>query len=437
MEDTGVQVTIPLRGNANQRQQAMLGQLEHFRQMRRFLARRNESSAAGLFWDWRGRRHLQQGDVAYIPLSNYFSVLWTGEISIGTPPQKFTLIFDTGSSDLWIPSSKCDTTCDAFPTWHKYDETASSTFETVQPTLFQSKYVDGTDVMGESSKDLLHLGDNVTIQQIFGQATSVYNTTTYGNEEGIFGLAFALLSSHNFPTPINNLQGKLRHPMFSLNLNATVSDYPQDSNSNTGVPDQNGNLEGSTNLPTSAHSELLFGGVDGKHYKGCLQWHDLLESQGGPAFWQIQLDQILVGGMLLSSNDVAIVDSGSTFLLGPIDAIGKIASMNGATCTRGNTVVDCTSASGFDLAEVSCDKSVLSLEFKADGATYTFETVDLVSPIATGGGYVCILRLQGLDQMTVRPMLSRLDPTDDDTSLYPCPFSQPYTPPLQLGMGTW
>jgi len=395
---------IPLQISADRSEQALRGQLEHIRRLRHQNSIDEQES-----WDWRGRR-LVRNETSYIPLSNCHLILYSGEIAIGTPPQSFLVDFDTGSSDLWVPSSNCDASCDAFSTWKKYDAAASSTFQSVPASQrsFQVTYADGSLVTGEAVQDLLQLNDGVSVDQIFSTVTSVSNYTTCATEGGVFGLAFSLLSSHNASAPISNLESVLRYPIFSLYLDPTIDDFPQISSAATRAPDAYGNLQLTLDNPTGAHSELIFGAVNGKHYTGCLNWHNL----GGQAdtYWDITLDSVLLVGTTPVSNagTMAIIDSGSTLVMSSIDTIGQVAEMNGANCyvvdastTMGLAPISCTDSTGFDIAEVSCSENVLSLDFIVDGETYTLDAYDLVVDYQTSQGNICILRLQGLQGLSV------------------------------------
>jgi saccharopepsin len=132
-----------------------------------------------------------------IGLHDYFDCQYFGMLEIGTPPQKFSAIFDTGSANLWVPSA--DAAIATRGTGVGYNSSASSTY-TEDGTDFSIQYGTG-GVYGIVSRDTLGLGPLSVKNTRFAEASQMLDMD-YDAFDGIIGLGFPLLS-------IDQMQGEL------------------------------------------------------------------------------------------------------------------------------------------------------------------------------------------------------------------------------------
>ncbi|KAM8780273.1 LOW QUALITY PROTEIN: pepsin B-like [Rhynchonycteris naso] len=160
--------------------------------------------------------HFNNDAVAYEPITNYLDTFYFGEISIGTPPQNFLVLFDMGSSNLWVPSTYCQSPAVRCPNHNRFNPSLSSTFRNNGQTYTLS--------YGSGSLSVV-LGDTVTVQNIvvnnqeFGLSENEPSNPFYCSDfDGILGMAYHNMAVGNTLTVMQGMlrQGQLSLPIFSF-----------------------------------------------------------------------------------------------------------------------------------------------------------------------------------------------------------------------------
>ncbi|XP_058883641.1 nothepsin isoform X2 [Acipenser ruthenus] len=152
-------------------------------------------------------------------LSNYMDAQYYGKISIGTPPQNFTVLFDTGSSDFWVPSAYC--VSEACRAHSKFKSFQSKTY-THDGQTFNLQYGSG-QLLGVVGRDTLRLSDVSVKEQEFGE--SVFEpgfTFVRAKFDGVLGMGYPSLSEGGATPVFDKLmeQQQVEKPVFSFYLSS-------------------------------------------------------------------------------------------------------------------------------------------------------------------------------------------------------------------------
>uniref|UniRef100_A0A7S1ABP1 Peptidase A1 domain-containing protein n=1 Tax=Noctiluca scintillans TaxID=2966 RepID=A0A7S1ABP1_NOCSC len=120
----------------------------------------------------------------FVLLSDYSDLEYFGLVEIGTPPQRFQVVYDSGSDNLWVPSKSC-TNCKTNGSF--YDSAASSTYE---PDGEEMNIQYGTgNCTGFLDNDTVIVGGltipNLTFAEVTQEDESVFGDAPF---DGILGL---------------------------------------------------------------------------------------------------------------------------------------------------------------------------------------------------------------------------------------------------------
>ncbi|KAJ6501044.1 acid protease [Mycena vitilis] len=232
-------------------------------------------------------------DPVTVPLADFVlgtDLQWFGNISVGTPPQTVSVVFDTGSSTLEFASTLCGAACD---NQVKFDSTKSTTFVDggATSTITFSTGVGVDPVINNDYRLTLRSGtDTVSVGGLSAPGTKLFLIT---NQTAKFGIdAFDVIQGMSARAQgfFASLVSQGLPSLFSLFL----------------TPQAVGN------------AEMTIGGIDTTKFTGNLTFASLPAGSG--ATWTLKSPQLSVNGettSLLKATRNIIFDSGTSNILFP------------------------------------------------------------------------------------------------------------------------
>jgi len=229
-----------------------------------------------------------------------------GEISVGTPPQKFVVVYDTGSGNLLVPGTDCSShACEVHDRFNR-EKSSSAHQMNCDGSEIDSKGADdltitfGTgSITGHCLKDKICIGGACTVGAFL--ASTEESEMPFGTFkfDGVLGLALPSMSNSPDFSLMTRMQHEqsLRAPLFSVFLSDSSAE----------------------------NSEISFGEIKNEHMDGELFWMDVKEPSG---YWEVKIDDIALDNKAQSICEQCrvAVDTGTSALAGPSDVILKLSS---------------------------------------------------------------------------------------------------------------
>ncbi len=281
---------------------------------------------------------------------------YSGKVSVGNPPQEFELVFDTGSANFIITSSKCEN-CKH----RKYNSDLSKTSSKVEKLnkinsdYFTHSTIDhdeifirfGTgDVNCLMTRDSVCLGglesskkspstcvDKLLILEAIKESPIPFDSVQF---DGIIGLSFTHLSLDKDSNFIDRLvaENKIKKKIFSFYFNNNDESL----------------------------SQVHLGGINSTKFAGKVYFADVISKD----YWEIKIDSISYGNKKLNICEeklcTAIVDTGTSMIAGPTDFIQSLEKLS-------YVQPDC---SNFDLL-ANLRFEINGMFFNLDPEFYTFK----------------------------------------------------------------